>query len=228
MVLAHELDVSDLALLKNTLGQLQMIGRFGYKQESEMFVDIMKGFRILQNMAEYIAEKISGLEINMKDKYDLVDDNDSGETKVEMNEDDDIDINDLSSDIQLDESVKEAKMLHLDEVTKTEIFALTDKTVLTASGDYDYTIDVDTVSDQGAGTRMKRRKRADRREKVSCPFCAKQISKGNLSHHTKTHSSTNRFCCDLCDKRFIRSNQFSNHMENTHGRAIIKGEDKNK
>ena len=55
--LAHELDVYDLSILKEQLGKLQMVGRFGYNREMEEFVDIMNGFRIVQNMAEYV-EKI--------------------------------------------------------------------------------------------------------------------------------------------------------------------------
>ena len=62
MDLFHELDVTDLDMLKMQLGKLQMVGRLGYKKESEEFVDIMKGFRIIQNMAEYILEKIVSLE----------------------------------------------------------------------------------------------------------------------------------------------------------------------
>ena len=72
MELTHELDVKDLALLKSTLGSLQMVGRFGYKQGNDRFVDIMKGLRILQNMAEYIVEKIGGLEVSLKSDHEII------------------------------------------------------------------------------------------------------------------------------------------------------------
>ena len=65
--LAHELDVYDLSILKEQLGKLQMVGRFGYNREMEEFVDIMKGFRIVQNMAEYVVEKIGKLEKILKE-----------------------------------------------------------------------------------------------------------------------------------------------------------------
>ena len=58
----RELDVSDLVLLKGTLGQLKVVVMFGYNNEMEEFVDIMKAFRVLQNLAEYVMEKIGKVE----------------------------------------------------------------------------------------------------------------------------------------------------------------------
>ena len=58
----REIDVTDLAMLKGTLGKLKMVGMFGYNSEMEEFVDIMKAFRVLQNMAEYVMEKIGKVE----------------------------------------------------------------------------------------------------------------------------------------------------------------------
>merc|ERR1712138_313041 len=75
MEFAHEL-MKDLDLLKITLGKIQMVGRFGYKKENEAFVDIVKGFKILQNMAEYLLEKIGGLKVSMLDTCDSIMDKD--------------------------------------------------------------------------------------------------------------------------------------------------------
>jgi len=58
----REMDVTDLTNLREHLGNLQKVEMFGYSSETEEFLDIMKGFKILKDMAKYVMEKIGKME----------------------------------------------------------------------------------------------------------------------------------------------------------------------
>ena len=47
--------------------------------------------------------------------------------------------------------------------------------------------------------------------KMQCPSCAKMISKSNISHHMKTHSTT-KHACDKCKKVFKEKTLLEKHM----------------
>ena len=57
-----------------------------------------------------------------------------------------------------------------------------------------------------------------RAEKIPCPKCSKQITRGNMSTHLKKHDPANksRFQCDKCDKTFSQKQQMQKHISAVH------------
>jgi len=206
MDLAQELKKSDLAMLKTQLGQLQMVGRFGYNRDCEMFVDIMKGLRILQNMAEYLVEKIMNLEKISNEETE------TNSVKTSLNElkDDDDEI--------LENNASESENLEIKD----------------ESGDAGSIAEI-LVEPESVGQVLDNRKRKatfqcekcsrtfvnlksfgdhecyKKKEKVPCKVCSKEVSRANISKHTKIHS-TAIVICNICDKSFKNKFAFENHQ----------------
>ena len=205
MDLAQELRKGDLAILKTQLGQLQMVGRFGYSRDCEMFVDIMKGLRILQNMAEYLMEKI----MNMEKKSKETNENNYGDTSLnDLNDDDE---NLLNSGCENDDS--EIKEESMDKEPIVEIRVEPEPVEqIQDSRNHKATFQCEKCS----RTFVNLKSFGDhecykKKEKVPCKVCGKEVSRANISKHTKIHS-TAIVICNICDKSFKNKLAFENHQ----------------
>ena len=208
---AHELDESDLAVLKMHLGQLQMVGRFGYSMEDEKFVDIMKGFRIIQNMAEYVVEKIVNLEKTLKnERQEVVDttslEYDAVEDIVNLADNDEIsnirskEITDFKQERLENTSDINESLQNVNKDTKE----LGEKNILKCNKCFKCFVNLKNFYIHVCQSKKN--------VKIPCSLCAKVISKANMSHHTKTHSNIIMLTCAESNKSFRNKFAFESHM----------------
>lgn len=47
-----------------------------------------------------------------------------------------------------------------------------------------------------------------------CPICPKMFSKHSLRCHLRIHTKERPYVCDLCNRAFVRKNNWVNHMKN--------------
>ena len=235
MELTHELDVKDLALLKSTLGSLQMVGRFGYKQGNDRFVDIMKGIRILQNMAEYIVEKIGGLEVSLKSDHEIIALKEKNTEKKEVISN--TVIEDNTTDVAIDFIEKENSFIYEPEINliprdNDKYFAYDkDDTISQQNDDEDgkeetcepvvnRIVSIDEVGNDENGEKDVSRSESNEceiingKKSVRCKLCLKKYTQlKSLKNHT-CHDKYERIPCTMCNKQISKGN-ISHHMK-TH------------
>ena len=245
MDLFHKLDVTDLDMLKMQLGKLQMVGRLGYKKESEEFVDIMKGFRIIQNMAEYIMEKIVTLE-----KMLPHDDLETGYTEitpercVDVKNEDETDNSeiivevvvshvevDVSENVEVDvsEHVERDESEHVSNVEQmsTKYIGKSDAGLSRAEN---------SLRDLGGKSifrfgfflqgyvnlkRFNTHKCGNNKKKVQCDICDKQILKKCIAKHKQIHAESRVYECLPCGKTFKSKTIFENHEQRGHNECDV-------
>ena len=214
MELAQELNEGDLAMLKTQLGQLQMVGSFGYSRDCEMFIDIMKGFKILQNMAEYLVDKILKLENlengNTREDAAASEKDDVFEDKIIQNE--------PSEAFSCEAEETKAQDNAVEVIVKTELIEMTEndlkecKTIFKCKTCPRTFVNLKSFNDHEC---------FKRNEKIPCKLCGKNISRSNMSKHTKSHTAT-VLTCDICDQVFKNKMSFA-----THEHKIIPSRDCN-
>ena len=207
MEINRELDIEDLSLLKMQLGELQIVGRFGYNSKCWEFEDIMKGFRILQNMAEYIAQKIGNLE-------KILSDNEAEGNLIpegESHNDDDVSADhdntsiDQSDNFHMTEEIEE-------EIEETEFI---NKNIADSANKHI----LQCNECQASFVQLKSFKKHEcggSKTKISCPICAKELCKKNIKLHMNLHSNDNKF--SSLTKRSI----LTKHITNEHGNVKHK------
>ena len=216
MNLSQELNLGDLGILKTQLGQLQMIGRFGYNRDSEKFVDIMKGMRIMQKMAEYLVEKIVGLEKIVQQTRENYNESQSNDHRIDDN---------ITNYQAFETSDTETNTIETN-VENQDVEDSTDPEAMTVKKEIKETVGDDEGDDEISSKSIYHCKKCPRTfaylkslndhecskkcEKIPCQLCNKYISRSNKSRHNEIHLAAT-VTCEICDKSFKSKSAFESH-----------------